>query len=120
MKTLLDYIYYRIAKAYRTLDGKDYYIYGSLVLFGTLGFIFLSLLAFVFYLTQNKINAYVFGAIMGVFAITSFFFFNKKRYAKLEELYNDEKHSKLKGWLVFCYVIGSFLWFCVSIHIFKV
>jgi hypothetical protein len=39
---------------------------------------------------------------------------NKKKYMKLEKRYKHEKYSKLKGWLVFLYVIGSVALYFIS------
>ncbi len=36
---------------------------------------------------------------------------DKNKYKKLEDIYKNESHSTLKGWLIFLSLIGSFaLW----------
>jgi hypothetical protein len=120
MNSLFYYCYYRIAKAYRVLDEKDYCMYGCAVLFSTFSLIILSFLSFIFFLLHKKIDAYLFGIIAVIITTLSAFFINKKKYAELEEVYKNEKHSKLKGWLVFLYIIASVILFFVSINVFDV
>lgn len=90
------------------------------MLFGSLASIFLSLLAFVFSLLKIKFNITMIGAIACAFIFMSLFFISKKKYEELEQQYKEEKHSKLKGWLVFLYLIGSVVLYFVSISVFDV
>jgi len=125
MKTLYYYLYYRFSKFYDEWDEiwdwsrtkKDGHISGSLILFGSFAFIFVSFLIFLFFLFDKKIDAYSCVAIVVVFSVLSLFFINKKKYNELEERYKDEKHSKLKGWLVFLYFIGSIASFFISMSL---
>ena len=51
------------------------------------------------------------------FGNLSLFLTNKKKFIKLSEKYKDEKNSKLKGWLVFLYVIGSVVLYFVTMYL---
>ena len=123
MKTLYYYCYYKISKFYDELgqhlnwDGKakDGHILGSLVLFGSFGFYFLSLLIFVLSFFDEKIDADVVGGVLIVAVILSIFFINKKKYKELEEKYKDEKYRKLKGWLIFLYLICSLVLYIIAV-----
>jgi membrane protein insertase Oxa1/YidC/SpoIIIJ len=115
MKVFFDYCYYRIAKAYRVLDNKDYCMWGSFVLFSTFGFVLLSIFIFLFYMFDKKIDTAIIWTIVMIVSVLSLFFVNKKKFTELYEKYKDEKNSKLKGWLVFLYIIGSVVSFFVSL-----
>ncbi len=119
MKTWFDYCYYRISKFYENWGEKDGHFMGSLLVLGSLSFYFLSLLALVFSLLKIKFSTVLIGCILCVFIIISLFFIDKKKYKELELRYKNEKYHKLKGWLVFLYVISSFLLYFVSLYIFK-
>lgn len=119
MKTLFWYCYYRISKAYKiSIDETGYYIYGSGVLFFAIGCIILAILAFLFRLLSIEINVRLFAGIMGVILVLSVFFISKKKYKQLEIKYKNEKNKKLKGWLVFLFIIGSFIMSIISVNVF--
>ncbi len=117
MKRFFDYCYYRVSKAYRVLDDKDYCIYGSMVVFGALGLYALSLVSLIFYVLNKELTNLLIGVTLISFGIISLFFINKKKYEELEERYRNEKSSKLKGWLVFLFIISSLILYIVSIAI---
>ena len=124
MKTLLYYCYYKFSKFFDEWDwylgDKDGHISGSLVLFQSFAFIFLSILSFIFSLYDKKFNSDIIITIFVLCGILSLFFVSKKKYKELEERYKDEKYSNLKTGLVFLYFIGSIALFFVSIFVFKV
>ena len=49
-------------------------------------------------------------------AVLQFFVFDKKKYRELERRYKEEKNGKLKGWLVFAYVVVSFILYFISTY----
>lgn len=119
MKTFF-YIYYRISKAYKFFDGEDYCMYGSAVLLLSLGCIALSLLAFLFSLLGLTLDlTLVWGVVLIIFVL-SIIFTNKRKYLELEEQYKTEKYRRLKGWLVFLYIIASIALYFVSLNVFDV
>ncbi|MDR0863810.1 MAG: hypothetical protein LBO74_02615 [Candidatus Symbiothrix sp.] len=126
MKTLFDYCFYRISKAYRFWDEKDYCGWGYGVLFATFGFIALTLTNFILYTLHYKLTTTIIVIVLLPFialdGVLSIFLQNKnkKKYKQLEKEYKDEKYSKLKGWLVFLYVICSLTMYFVSLYIFDV
>ncbi|MDR2037522.1 MAG: hypothetical protein LBQ60_06325 [Bacteroidales bacterium] len=115
MKTFFNYLYYRTSKFYEEWGEKSGYVAGSIVVFLSFGFICLSLCIFVLYIFDKKINNYIVWAIVIIFCVLSLFFINKRKFAELSEKYKDEQNSKLKGWLVFSYLIGSVILFFVSL-----
>ena len=62
---------------------------------------------------NEEINTNIIWVIVIIASILSLFF-RKKKYEELAEKYKDEKNSKLKGWLVFFYAIGSVVLYIVS------
>ena len=113
MKTFFNYCFYRISKFYEDCGEKEGYIAGRIVVFASIGFLIATFLIFVFYLLDKKINLKIIWAIIVVTSILSFFM-KKKKYIEMAEKYRDEKNRKLKGWLVFTYVISSFVIYIVS------
>lgn len=117
MKNLFYYIYYRTSKFYENWGESNGHIGGGVVIFMSIGSIILSIIIFVMYcLFGMKINVNIIWAIIFITSILSFFL-NKKKYEELVEKYKDERNSKLKGWLVFLYIIGSVTLFFVSLYL---
>jgi len=119
MKILFYYCYYKFSKFYEDWGEEDGCFVGGGMLFSSFGFIFLSLLAFVFSLLEMKFNITIIAITIAVFGVLGLFFASKKKYEKLKERYKNEKHSKLKGWLLFIYFISSIALFFVSIAVFE-
>ena len=114
MKTLFYYCYYRIAQGYRFFQDSDYLNWGYWVLFSTFIFITWSIAVLIFYLfnmryTKTAVFLVALPLILVDFWIT--FFVPKerkmKKFKELEERYKNERHKKLKGWLIFLYFIGT-------------
>ena len=80
----------------------------------------LTLISVIFSFLDKKLTTILIGAVVIIFGIVSLFFINKKKFKELEEHYKDEKHRKLKGWLVFAWVISSIALFAVSLVVFDV
>lgn len=115
MKDMFYYVFYRASKFYEDWGESNGYIGGGIVAVGSLGFIFLSIIIFVLhYLFNEKINTTIVWIILIITSILSFFILNEKKYEKLAEKYKDEKNSKLKGRIVFAYIIGSVILYFVS------
>jgi hypothetical protein len=115
MKTFLYYCFYRISKAYKFWDDVGFCIYGSFLTFFPLGSLFLSLLA----LTGAELDKGIIYTVVGIVSVASIAFIDGNRYKMLEKKYKEEKHRKLKGWLVFLYVVGSLMVYVVSLLIAK-
>ena len=107
MKTFFNYLYYRTSKFYEDWGESDGHIAGSVLASASIGFIILSFLVFVFNLYNKKVSTNIIWVVIIITGIFSLFVINKKKFIALSEKYKDEKNSKLKGWLVFLYVIGS-------------
>lgn len=121
MKTLYDYCFYRIARAYKVFDDKDYCNWSNSVLFLTLGFVSLAIIAFIirFFGYELTTTMAKIGAIPVIVLDFYFTFFrnrdNRRKYNRLEEKYKGEKYKTLKGWLIFFYVIGAIVVYCLSL-----
>ncbi|MDR1198828.1 MAG: hypothetical protein LBK94_07440 [Prevotellaceae bacterium] len=113
MIKFFEYCFYRTAKCYENWGEKDGHIAGGVVTFMSIGAIALSILIFGLYLFGKKMNVNIVWVVVVITSILSFFL-TKKKYAELAEKYKDEKNSKIKGWLVFSYVVGSVVLFFVS------
>jgi len=120
MKNLFNYCYYRISRFYENWGEKDVCYTGSIIIFGSFGFYLLSLLAFIFSVFKIKFSIVLIGSILCICVIISLFFINKLKYKELKQLYKDEKHRKLKGWIVFLYLISSVILFFISLYLFDV
>lgn len=115
MKDLFYYIYYRVSKFYEDWGESNGYIGGRVVTFMSIGSIVLSIMIPVLhYLFNEKINTDIAWIVVIITSILSFFL-SQKRYKELAEKYKDEKNSRLKGWLVFVYIIGSIILYFVSL-----
>jgi len=118
MKILFDYCFYRIAKAYRIFDDKNYCDWGYGVLFASFGFITLALTTLILHIFHYKLTtAIIIIVLIPFIALDMLFslFLNKQgKYIQLESYYKSEKYSKLKGWFVFLYVIISVLLYFIS------
>ncbi len=119
MKTLFDYCFYRIAKAYRSLDNKNYCGWGYGVLFATFAFITLALTTLILHIFHYKLTTTIIVVVAIPFialdALFSIFLNKEGKYIQLENYYKNEKYSKLKGWLVFLYIIISVALYFVSL-----
>ncbi len=119
MKKLLYYIYYRIAHAYQIFDDEFHYGHASFILFTALCCLFLAFMAFLFSLIGLKFNLTMIYIVAAIFIIFAFIFISKKKYKELEKEYADEQHKKIKGWLVFLFIIMSVILYFVSLYVFK-
>lgn len=117
MKDLFYYVFYRASKFYEIWGEKNGYISGRAVVFMSIGSIILSVMIFVLHhLFNEKINTDTIWIIIIITTILSFFL-KRKKYEELAEKYKNEKNSKLKGWLVFLYLVGSVILYFVSMHV---
>lgn len=132
MKKLLQYIYYRIAKAYKDIFGiedapgyfliQNCYSWGLIILLASLCFYLLALEVIVLHYFGIKMSP-VF-AIITVLPFILFHVFSeevlgddKKRYKALEKKYKGERLAWLKGIGILLFVILSFV--CYMIALFK-
>lgn len=118
MRNLFNYCFYRIAKAYRILDEKNYCSWGYGVMFATFSFIFLAITTWILHVFQHELTETIIIIVVIPFilldALFSIFLNNEKKYIQLDNYYKNEKYSQLKGWLVFLYIVGSFVLYIVS------
>jgi Ca2+/Na+ antiporter len=112
MKTFFEYCFYRISKFY--LDWGESRLYcssGLIVVASVIVFYCLSLLIFALYLFDKELSFRNLQMLMGIsvviILIALFVFDLKTKYKQLQRHYKNEKHSKLKGWLIFLFAISS-------------
>ena len=117
MKKWFYYVFYRAAKYYEGGWEKDGVYRGGLVATMSVCCILLSIIVFVMHVWFDKeINTKIaLGA--GVATVICSLFFTRKKYEQLAEKYKDEKNSKLKGWLVVIYAVGTFVLYGASMII---
>ena len=114
MKDLFYYVFYRASKFYEDWGERDGHIAGGVVVFMSIGSIVLSIMIFILHhLFNEKINTNIIWIIIFISSVLSLLL-NNEKYEKIAKKYKDEKNSKLKGWLVFSYVVGSIILFFVS------
>lgn len=119
MKTLFEYLYYRISKFYKVFDNKDYCMYGSLVVFSTFSLLFQSALSCLLFVLGYKINIYLFGTLVILIAAISYFFIDKNKYNALDELWMNERHKRLKGFIVAFYILATLVLFFIAMYNFS-
>ena len=114
MKDLFYYLYYRTSMFYENWGESNGHIGGGIVTFMSIGSIVLSIVILVLHcLFNQKINTNIVWLTIIATGVLSLFL-DEKKYKELSEKYKNEKNSKLKGWLVFSYVISSVILFFVS------
>ncbi|SKC56460.1 hypothetical protein SAMN06298215_1698 [Bacteroidales bacterium WCE2008] len=117
MKNFFLYVFYRVAKIYEDWGEQYVYIRGSVVAFTTIGLIALSIITFVlFFFFDKELNKDIIWGVLIVVAILSFTL-KEKKFKELREKYKNETHKKLKGWLVFLYIIGTLFLYIVSLYV---
>jgi phosphatidylserine synthase len=115
METFFEYCFYRAAKFYKRCGERITYIAsGKGTLFLGLFANILTVLLFIFYLLNVKFNPKIIYVGCIILFILSFFILNEKKYKELDKKYKKEKKSKLKGWLVFLYILGSVLLYGIA------
>ena len=120
MRDVLGYTYYRIARLLKGLNSwankfYDMYTlaYMTICFFCNLTVLTILILKPLYHITNGDvINFYLRYIIIPVCLI--FYFWlpdddNGELYKKLEQKYKDDKHPKLKGWLIVIYFISSFV-----------
>jgi len=119
MKTLFEYLYYRISKFYKIFDNKDYCVYGSSVLFSTFSLLFQSALSYLLFVLGLKIKVYLFFTLALLIVAISYFFIDKNKYNALDELWRNERYNKLKGFLVILYILSTVILFFIAMYNFS-
>ena len=114
MKTLFYYCYYRIASFYRSCYDGYYLNWGFWILLDTFMCVAWAIAAPVFYILEIEYTNYHAIWVAMPFILLSFrttFVISDeskmKKFKELEERYKNERHKKLKGWLIFLYSIGT-------------
>lgn len=120
MKRLFDYCYYRIAKAYRKVEDKYYCMYGSFVSFLPIIAIVLVLISLVLYQLNKKLTSPIIIGVVVILSVVSLFFDSQNKYDELEQEYKNEKHSKLKGCLVFLWILSPIALYIIMINVLDV
>jgi len=114
---LFNYVFYKSSIFYEKWGEENGYIAGGVVTSMSIVSILLSVLIFVLHFCFNETinSAFVWIAVIICGALS--FFFKEEKYKELKEKYVGEDNSKLKGWLVFLYVIGTVGLYFMSLYI---
>ena len=112
-----NYCFYRISSAYKAWDNTGFHIYGigvvSLCMVGKI----LAIISVYLSFSDLKLTPTIAGVVSVVVFVLNTFIMNEKKYFQLSERWKNEKYKKLKGWLVFSYIILSVVIFFVSLYI---
>jgi len=114
MKKILEYCYYRIAKAYKK-SGDDHYLdWGYWVLLASFAFITFGIVSLVSKAIQIKLNksvVIIVCVLVGALNVFCSLFISDdrkyKNYKRLDRCYINERHRRIKGCLVLLYLIGT-------------
>ena len=116
MKDLFYYIFYRASKFYKSWgENSNYYISGKFLLFLAICANILTLIGLFCNILKIRYSIEVIYVVCILFSVLSFFILNEKKYKELEEKYKNEKNTKIKGWLVITYIIGSIILYFISL-----
>ncbi len=117
MKDLFLYIYYRIVRFYKYWEDWDPLVKGMMFFLLILSFYLSSFV--VIFLSCKGMDPPIelLGILAAASAFIGSFFSTEKLYSRLDNKYRNEPNNKLKGWLVFAFVIGGFLSFFISLFL---
>lgn len=111
LKKLYEYYYYRISKFYKDMGSKTPCHDASALIFSAISLIILTLISIVLMLVDVNWNLKLMYIVSAIVIILGILTTDKNNYKKLEDIYKNESHTTLKGWLIFLSLIGSFaLW----------
>lgn len=116
MKTFFEYCFYRSAKFYKRWE-HSYHVSGKFALFLALYANVLTLISIFCAIFDTSYGLDIIYLIGGLFGILQFFILDKRKYKELEKRYKGEKNSKLKGWLVFAYIVISVVVYALSLEL---
>ena len=114
MKDLFLYIYYRIVRFYKYWGDWDALGTGMMFFLLITSFYFSSIVIIYFNSKGTEAPIELLGILAASLAFIGSFFSTEKLYSRLDNKYWNEPNKKLKGWLVFAFVIGGFLSFFIS------
>ena len=110
LKRVYEYYNYKISKFYNEkLKANNPCYFANAIFFSAISFIVLTLISIVLMISDMKWNSKWIYWISAIIIMSGIFWeTDEEQYLKLAEKYKDEKHSTLKGWLVFLSIIGSY------------
>lgn len=112
-----NYCFYRISHAYKFLDSTGYYISGSMIVSACQAFNVIALFSILFSISKINLSKPIIIVIGVLFVIMNIFLYDKNKFYKFHEQWENETHKTTKGWLVFIYVVASLVLFFVSLYI---
>ena len=120
MKLLYDYCFYKVASFYERTEGDGAFS-GTLVIAGSLFWLLLAVINFIFrpYQLEYSRTFYIIYSVISVIIICliSWKIDTEEKFLNLRKQYKDEKNATLKGWLVFLFILFSFLVLFLSFFI---
>jgi len=111
------YCFYRISSAYKFWDKTGYYIAGNVITAGCFAGNVLALISLFLSFSERELTKSIILAVLLVSYVLNLFIMSEKKYLQLSEQWKDEKYKKLKGWLIFSYILLSFVLFFVSMYV---
>jgi len=77
----------------------------------------LALISIFLAFTEKGLTIPIIATVLIVICVLNLFIMTQKKYLELSERWKDEKHKKLKGWLVVGYIVLSLVLFFASLYI---
>ena len=120
---MYNYLFYRIYKRHNTKYSKHESAFFATMVQSCI--IFLNLFTIGIYLSRNKIITYFLNSKVQAIILISFvmifnflYFFNKKKYLKIESRYSsvNKKTNNLGAFLIILYIIVTLFFFFVMIN----
>lgn len=123
LRKIYEYYIYKISWFYKErFKTKEpyYYFYAVVCVFWAINNIILTLISVVLLALNISWDRDWIRGISAVVIISGYLLTTSDNYyPELAEKYKDEKHSTLKGWLVFLSWIGSFAIWCMVCRLFR-
>ena len=108
------YCFYRISRAYEKLE-TDAHLTGNIIVAMCFSFNVLALTSVSLSFAEKGLTIPIIATVIIFFSVLNLFIMNKKKYLQLSERWQNEKHKKLKGWLVVGYIVLSLVFFFYSL-----
>lgn len=109
IKEIYEYYIYKIGRFYKEkLKAENPCYYAASIFFLEVASVVLSILYIIFHLLDIEFKTSWIYLITAVIIMFGVFITDEEIYQTVADKYSNEKHSKLKGWLVFISLIGSF------------
>ncbi len=114
----LDYIFYRSTRFYKRWGESHPEISGQFIVWFCLGSFIISIINIFLYVRNIEVQHYktILIVVCIPLVIICSLVFSSRRYVRMHERWKDEKCQGVKGWLVFGFVVMSFVIYCITVN----